>query len=47
MVFQSPILMRRTVLQNILFVINQRKIKIVRKKIIDLLKKVDLAHLIE
>ena len=46
MVFQSPILMRRTVLQNILFVINQRKIKIVRKKIIDLLKKVDLAHLI-
>src|SRR6056300_1444476 len=28
MVFQTPILLRRTVLQNILFVINNRKIKI-------------------
>ena len=46
MVFQTPILLRRTVLQNILFVINQRKIKIHKNKIFDLLSKVDLSHVI-
>lgn len=46
MVFQTPILLRRTVLQNIIFVIKHRKIKIDKKKIIDLLVKVDLSHAI-
>ena len=46
MVFQTPILLRRTVLQNILFVIKHRKIKIEKEKIIDLLVKVDLSQVL-
>ena len=46
MVFQTPILLRRTVLQNILFVINHRKIKIHKDRILDLLNKVDLSQVI-
>ena len=45
MVFQSPILMRRSVINNLLFVINQRKINIKRNEVMSLLKKVDLLHL--
>ena len=45
MVFQTPILMRRSVLNNLFFVINQRKLKYKKKDVLKLLKKVDLLNL--
>ena len=45
MVFQFPILLKRSVLNNLLFVINQRKILFKKKDILKLLSKVDLLDL--
>ena len=46
MVFQSPILLRRSVLSNLLFVTKQRKIKLKKETIFKLLKKVELHNLV-
>ncbi len=46
MVFQHPLLMRRSVINNLLFVINQRKIKMKKESLFNLLQKVDLLSLI-
>ena len=46
MVFQFPILLRRSVISNLIFVIKQRKIKVNKEEILLILKKVELIHLI-
>ncbi len=46
MVFQSPILLRRSVFKNILFALKQRTKIINKEKIFKVLKRVDLFHLI-
>ncbi len=45
MVFQTPILLRRSVFNNLFFVTKQRKIKISKENILKTLKKVDLLNL--
>ncbi len=46
MVFQFPILLRRSVINNLIFVVKQRNIKVNKEEILKLLKKVELLHLI-
>ena len=46
MVFQNPILLRRSVKNNLLFVIKQRNIKLKEELILKILKKVDLLSLL-
>ncbi len=46
MVFQSPILLRRSVFKNILFAVKQRTKIISKEKILKVLKRVDLLHLV-
>ena len=46
MVFQFPILLKRSVINNLLFVIKQRKMKIKTDEILKILKKVELLHLV-
>ncbi len=46
MVFQSPILLRRSVLKNISFALQQRTKIINKEKILKVLKRVDLLHLV-
>ncbi len=46
MVFQSPILLRRSVFKNILFALKQRTKIINKEKILKVLKRVDLLHLV-
>ena len=46
MVFQNPILLRRSVKNNLLFVLKQRKIKLKEELILKVLKKLDLLSLV-
>ena len=46
MVFQTPILLKRSVFKNILFAVKQRTKIINKEKILNVLKRVDLEHLV-